>query len=193
MLVKPILDKNTLYDHQIRHIECYPGQLSQVFMNIIANGIDAIEGKGSIIITTLSPCNETADKTAIERYGPSCTDLLNENNIKLAYCGYKDYTQDNNQNKFAVIVTDNTKLKELCKLIASSFLKDLEESKTYTRENNQNINSTGFLDNTDYNRESFAEEFNNKYYQIKIECGYAEIQKNIIMNEKSLSNQNSSN
>jgi signal transduction histidine kinase len=34
-------------------IECYPGQLNQVFMNIISNAIDAIEGKGTITISTL--------------------------------------------------------------------------------------------------------------------------------------------
>jgi signal transduction histidine kinase len=33
-------------------IECYPGQLNQVFMNIFSNAIDAIEEKGRITITT---------------------------------------------------------------------------------------------------------------------------------------------
>jgi signal transduction histidine kinase len=33
-------------------IECYPGQLNQVFMNILSNAIDAIEGKGTITIST---------------------------------------------------------------------------------------------------------------------------------------------
>jgi two-component system NtrC family sensor kinase len=36
----------------IPDIECYPGQLNQVFMNILSNAIDAIEIKGTIIITT---------------------------------------------------------------------------------------------------------------------------------------------
>jgi signal transduction histidine kinase len=35
-------------------IECYPGQLNQVFMNILSNAIDAIEDKGNITITTSS-------------------------------------------------------------------------------------------------------------------------------------------
>ena len=34
-------------------IECYPGQLNQVFMNILSNAIDAIDEKGTITIRTL--------------------------------------------------------------------------------------------------------------------------------------------
>jgi signal transduction histidine kinase len=34
-------------------LECYPGQLNQVFMNILSNAIDAIEGQGTITITTI--------------------------------------------------------------------------------------------------------------------------------------------
>jgi signal transduction histidine kinase len=33
-------------------IECYPGQLNQVFMNILSNAIDSIDGNGKIIIET---------------------------------------------------------------------------------------------------------------------------------------------
>jgi signal transduction histidine kinase len=36
----------------IPEIECYPGQLNQVFMNILANAIDAIDDKGAITIST---------------------------------------------------------------------------------------------------------------------------------------------
>ncbi len=36
----------------IPHIECYPGQLNQVFMNILSNAVEAIEGKGTITIDT---------------------------------------------------------------------------------------------------------------------------------------------
>jgi two-component system NtrC family sensor kinase len=36
----------------IPDIECYPGQLNQVFMNILSNAIDAIENKGTITIST---------------------------------------------------------------------------------------------------------------------------------------------
>ena len=34
-------------------VECYPGQLNQVFMNILSNAIDAINEKGTITIQTL--------------------------------------------------------------------------------------------------------------------------------------------
>jgi signal transduction histidine kinase len=37
----------------IPEIECYPGQLNQVFMNILVNAIDAIGEKGTITISTL--------------------------------------------------------------------------------------------------------------------------------------------
>ncbi len=33
-------------------VECYPGQINQVFMNVLANAAQAIEGNGSIFITT---------------------------------------------------------------------------------------------------------------------------------------------
>ena len=36
----------------IPQIECYPGQLNQVFMNILTNAIDAIDKKGKVIIRT---------------------------------------------------------------------------------------------------------------------------------------------
>jgi len=37
----------------IPEIECYPGQLNQVFMNILSNAIDAIDDKGTITISTV--------------------------------------------------------------------------------------------------------------------------------------------
>jgi AraC family transcriptional regulator, chitin signaling transcriptional activator len=37
---------------QIPWVECYPGQINQVFMNILSNGIQAITGKGKIHIVT---------------------------------------------------------------------------------------------------------------------------------------------
>jgi len=36
----------------IPEIECYPGQLNQVFMNILSNAIDVIDEKGTITIST---------------------------------------------------------------------------------------------------------------------------------------------
>jgi two-component system NtrC family sensor kinase len=40
------------YYGDIPQIECYPGQLNQVFMNILSNAIDAIEDKGIITVRT---------------------------------------------------------------------------------------------------------------------------------------------
>ncbi len=40
------------YDENLQSIECYPGQLNQVFMNIINNAIQAISGHGKITIKT---------------------------------------------------------------------------------------------------------------------------------------------
>jgi signal transduction histidine kinase len=37
----------------IPEVECYPGQLNQVFMNILSNAIDSIDNKGTITITTI--------------------------------------------------------------------------------------------------------------------------------------------
>jgi signal transduction histidine kinase len=33
-------------------VECYPGQMNQVFMNILSNAVDSIEEKGTIVIST---------------------------------------------------------------------------------------------------------------------------------------------
>ena len=38
----------------INSINCYPGKLSQVFMNILSNAIQAIPDKGTIKITTFT-------------------------------------------------------------------------------------------------------------------------------------------
>jgi pyrimidine deaminase RibD-like protein len=81
--------------------------------------------KGSIVVTTLSPCSDRMDS----RYEESCADLLNSKGIKLAYCGYNDPTQENTQDKFVTIITENSKLKMLCKKFADTFLKkDIDEN-----------------------------------------------------------------
>lgn len=77
--------------------------------------------KGSIVITTLSPCCHDTDDN---RQGSSCTDLLNEKHVKLAYCGYSDPTQKSEHNDFTVIITSNSKLNELCKKFADTFLQE---------------------------------------------------------------------
>lgn len=77
---------------------------------------------GCIIITTLSPCSDPMD----ERYGESCTNLVNSLGIHKVYCGWEDPTQNHSDNylskKFHVMETRNKKLQELCKKFASTFL-----------------------------------------------------------------------
>ncbi|MBX2842639.1 MAG: GHKL domain-containing protein [Flammeovirgaceae bacterium] len=43
---------------EIPQIECLPGKLNQVFMNLLVNAIQAIEGNGEIIITTFTKKEE---------------------------------------------------------------------------------------------------------------------------------------
>ena len=69
-----------------------------------------------IIVTTLSPCNRPMD----ERSGESCEDLIKELGITRVYCGYKDPTQKEDSS----VETKNTKLRELCKKFADTFLKN---------------------------------------------------------------------
>lgn len=40
------------YDPNLVYVECFPGQLSQVLMNIFSNAIQAIEGQGTISVKT---------------------------------------------------------------------------------------------------------------------------------------------
>jgi len=77
---------------------------------------------GSIIVTTLSPCNETDDNTAERRAGDSCTDLINQSGIKEVYCGYRDPSQENNHNNYQEIFTKNSKIRNLSKQFADTFL-----------------------------------------------------------------------
>jgi pyrimidine deaminase RibD-like protein len=70
----------------------------------------------SIVITTLSPCNEPM----AERAGESCQDLLDQHGIDTVYCGYVDPTQQPHQ----VDLTANKKIQQLCKAFADTFLKD---------------------------------------------------------------------
>ena len=67
------------------------------------------------IVTTLSPCSERMD----DRYGESCEELLDDYGITDVYCGYQDPTQES-----GYTVTNNEKIKELCKAFADTFLGD---------------------------------------------------------------------
>jgi pyrimidine deaminase RibD-like protein len=85
--------------------------------------------KGSIVVTTLSPCNEHNDETAAGRVGESCTDYLNSKGIEKVYCGYMDPTQDNDQRQFNLMETGNQDIREECKSFADTFLKqDVNEA-----------------------------------------------------------------
>ena len=74
--------------------------------------------KGSIIVTTLSPCCHPMD----ERYGESCTDLINASGVHKVYCGYKDPTQEPEDKMFHVMCSRNEKINAICKKFADTFL-----------------------------------------------------------------------
>jgi len=81
----------------------------------------AIEAYGDIspeciVVTTLSPCNSPMN----DRAGESCEDVIASYNIEHVYCGYKDPTQEGDDS----IETKNSKLRELCKRLADTFLKE---------------------------------------------------------------------
>jgi pyrimidine deaminase RibD-like protein len=81
--------------------------------------------EGSIIITTLSPCNELSDETADGRSGNNCTDLINNSPVRKVYCGYIDPSQGNeahDERDFNLMETENGKIRELCKSFADTFL-----------------------------------------------------------------------
>jgi pyrimidine deaminase RibD-like protein len=77
--------------------------------------------KDSIIVTTLSPCNEDM----AERYGDSCTDLINSLGIKTVYCGYKDPSQTDNHPQYKEVFTKNKQLRNMCKEFADTFLDEI--------------------------------------------------------------------
>lgn len=79
--------------------------------------------QGSIVVTTLSPCNAPID----DRAGESCKDLLNSMGIHKVYCGYIDPTQhDDNDADFTVGLTQNDDLWDSCKAFADTFLHEDE-------------------------------------------------------------------
>jgi pyrimidine deaminase RibD-like protein len=81
--------------------------------------------KGSIIITTLSPCNEHADRTADGRHGESCTELVNNSTVHKVYCGYQDPSQgddEHDERTFTLEETRNPVIRALCKKFADTFL-----------------------------------------------------------------------
>jgi pyrimidine deaminase RibD-like protein len=93
--------------------------------------------KGSIIITTCSPCNEHNDITADGRYGESCTELVNNSTVHKVYCGYQDPSQgddEHDERTFTLEETRNPAIRSLCEKFANTFLKnDLDESAAWRR------------------------------------------------------------
>jgi pyrimidine deaminase RibD-like protein len=82
-----------------------------------------------IVVTTLSPCNQdTGDIKEV-----TCTEVLNDKQIKIAYCGYKDPTQHRDDNDFTILITKNKKLEQKCKELADTFLKNKLDENTKHR------------------------------------------------------------
>ncbi|HKR04014.1 MAG TPA: ATP-binding protein [Bacteroidia bacterium] len=61
-------------DKTLPQIKCYPGQLNQVFMNILTNAIDAIEENGKITVTTYRENNKL--KISIRDTGKGMTEEI---------------------------------------------------------------------------------------------------------------------
>ena len=80
--------------------------------------------EGSIIITTCSPCSEHMD----ERYGESCTDLINNSVVKKVYAGFMDPTQEEEHREFNIMETEDESIRSKCKEFASAFLGTLDEA-----------------------------------------------------------------
>ena len=83
--------------------------------------------EGSVMITTLSPCNTPMD----ERDGPSCADLLNKYGIQKVYCGYIDPTQDDgaeDDRQYNLIETQDKELRSRCEAFADTFLNKVHEN-----------------------------------------------------------------
>lgn len=73
--------------------------------------------EGSRVVTTLSPCAQYM----AERWGPSCTKMLDDSVIKQVYTGYlqpsQTDTDDYRHKEFHVEVTRNSGLQKICQTI----------------------------------------------------------------------------
>ncbi len=63
------------YDHSIPRISAYPGELNQVWTNLIDNAIDAMEGRGTLTVRT-GPENDDQLKVEIGDTGPGIPDEI---------------------------------------------------------------------------------------------------------------------
>ena len=78
--------------------------------------------KGSIILTTCSPCTEPMP----ERVGASCKDLISSTAVHKVYAGYRDPSQQtfDGDKTYHLEITRNKKIQELCQAFAATWLKD---------------------------------------------------------------------
>ena len=77
--------------------------------------------EGSIILTTLSPCNKHMD----DREGAPCATLIEQAGVFKVYCGYIDPTQNHGKEDhrhFNLMETQNAQIRELCESFADTFL-----------------------------------------------------------------------
>ena len=84
--------------------------------------------QGSIILTTLSPCNEYGTEMADKRYGESCTDIINESRCRKVYCGYMDPSQQDEHARYNLEETDNKDIQRMCEKFADTFLNTVTNS-----------------------------------------------------------------
>jgi pyrimidine deaminase RibD-like protein len=76
--------------------------------------------KGSIIITTCSPCTQPME----EREGINCSDLIDDVGVHKVYAGYQDLVEKPGRKRYHLEITQNPKIEKLCKAFADTFLKD---------------------------------------------------------------------
>jgi pyrimidine deaminase RibD-like protein len=77
---------------------------------------------GCVMVTTLSPCSEYLD----ERWGESCTELINNSPIKKVYAGWSNVDGDDpaiKRKRFHLKTTRNKKLFQLCGMIGKLAMK----------------------------------------------------------------------
>ena len=86
--------------------------------------------KGSIIVTTLSPCT---DDEMHERHGDSCASLISNTNVHKVYCGYMDPSQQDVDRDYNLMATENQKMQALCKDFADTFLDEGRKRKKKTK------------------------------------------------------------
>ena len=96
--------------------------------------------EGSIVITTLSPCNAHMD----ERDGPSCTSIINNSTVKKVYCGYMDPTQDDDTRQFNLMETADQSLRSKCKQFADTFLDHVHENLEERRKNKRRVRRAAY-------------------------------------------------